>query len=51
MGTGSFIPSINVNSCIIEEQENHLVIAIRVPRRRLQATFRVRGNGQNIWSG
>ena len=32
MGTGSFIPSINVNSCIIEEQENHLVIAIRVPK-------------------
>ena len=29
---GSFIPSINVDSCIIEEQEDHLVIAIRVPK-------------------
>ena len=32
MGTGSFIPSINVDSCIIEEQENHLVIAIQSPQ-------------------
>jgi hypothetical protein len=32
---GSFIPSINVDSCIIEEQDDHLVLAIRVPK----ATF------------
>jgi hypothetical protein len=32
MGNGSFIPSINVDSCISEEQEDHLVLAIRVPK-------------------
>jgi hypothetical protein len=29
---GSFIPSINVDACIIEEQDDHLVVAIRVPK-------------------
>ena len=32
VGKGSFIPSINVDSCIIEEQDDHLVLAIRVPK-------------------
>jgi hypothetical protein len=32
MGNGSFIPSINLDSCIIEEQDDHLVVALRIPK-------------------
>jgi hypothetical protein len=35
MGNGSFVPSINVDGCIIEEQDDHLVIAIRVPKAKI----------------
>jgi len=36
---GSFIPSIGVDSCIIEEQEDHLVLAIRVPKATIAANL------------
>lgn len=39
MGTGNFIPSIDVDSCIIEEQADHLVIAIRVPKATVAANL------------
>jgi len=39
MGNGSFIPSINVDSCIIEEQEDHLVLAIRLPKATIVANL------------
>jgi hypothetical protein len=32
VGKGSFVPSINVDGCIIEEQDDQLVPAIRVPK-------------------
>jgi hypothetical protein len=31
MGTGNFIPSITGN-CIIEEQDDHMVVALRIPK-------------------
>jgi hypothetical protein len=43
MSNGSFIPSINVDSCIIEEQEDHLVLAIRVPKAKIAANLAVLG--------
>src|ERR1700729_3741985 len=39
MGNGTFIPSLNVDSCIIEEQEDHLVLAIRVPKATIAANL------------
>jgi hypothetical protein len=41
---GSFIvPSINVDSCIIEEQDDHLVLAIRVPRATIVSNMALLG--------
>jgi hypothetical protein len=37
MGNGSFVPSINVDGCIIEEQPDHLVLAVRVPKATIAA--------------
>jgi hypothetical protein len=36
---GSFVPSINVDGCIIEEQDDHLVLAIRVPKATIMANL------------
>jgi hypothetical protein len=42
MSKGSFIvPSINVDSCIIEEQDDHLVLAIRIPKATIVANLPV----------
>jgi hypothetical protein len=41
MGNGSFVPSINVDSCIIEEQDDHLVLAIRVPKATIVSNLPV----------
>jgi hypothetical protein len=43
VGKGSFIPSINVDSCIIEEQEDHLVLAIRVPKATIVSNLALFG--------
>jgi hypothetical protein len=32
---GSFIPSINFDACIIEEQPEHLVVAVRIPKETI----------------
>jgi hypothetical protein len=58
MGNGSFIPSINVDSCIIEDQEDYLVIAIRVPKATIAANLsmfgamakRCEGGDRAVWS-
>jgi hypothetical protein len=39
VGKGSFIPSINVDGCIIEEQDDHLVLAIRVPKAKIVSSL------------
>jgi hypothetical protein len=39
MGNGSFIPSINVDSCIIEEQDDHLMLAIRMPKATIASNI------------
>jgi hypothetical protein len=36
---GSFIPSIGVDSCIIEEQDDHLVLAIRIPKATIVSSL------------
>jgi hypothetical protein len=43
MGNGSFIPSINVDSCIIEDQEDHLGLAIRVPKATIVSNMALLG--------
>jgi hypothetical protein len=40
---GSFIPAINVDGCIIEEQEDHLVLAIRIPKATFVANLALLG--------
>jgi hypothetical protein len=40
---GSFIPSINVDGCIIEEQPDHLVLAIRVPKATIVSNLSLLG--------
>jgi hypothetical protein len=57
MGDGSFVPSINVDGCIIEEQDDHLVLAIRVPKATIAnnlALFAAIGEccgvNQRVWS-
>jgi hypothetical protein len=58
MGKGSFIPSIGVDSCIIEEQEDHLVLAIRIPKATIISNLAVLGaladccgaENQKVWS-
>jgi hypothetical protein len=37
--SGSFIPSINVDGCIIEEQDDHLVLAIRMPKATIASNI------------
>jgi len=40
---GSFIPSINVDGCIIEEQLDHLVLAIRIPKATIVSNLALLG--------
>ena len=39
MGNGGFVPSINVDGCIIEDQEDHLVVAIRIPKATISSNL------------
>jgi hypothetical protein len=41
MGKGSFIPSIGVDACIIGEQDDHLVLAIRIPKATIETNLPV----------
>jgi len=58
MGNGSFIPSINVDSCIIEEQDDHLIVALRIPKVTIAVNLaffgamarRCGGDDQRVWS-
>ena len=58
MGDGGFIPSINVDSCIIEEQEEHLVIALRIPKSLIASNMsflaalakRCGDDNRRVWS-
>jgi hypothetical protein len=58
MGNGSFVPSINVESCIIEEQDDHLVLAVRVPKATIANNMALLGalaeccggDDQRVWS-
>jgi hypothetical protein len=38
---GSFIPSIGVDACIIEEQDDHIVLAIRIPKSTIETNLPV----------
>jgi hypothetical protein len=38
---GSFIPSIGVDACIIEEQDDHLVVAWRIPKATIETNIPV----------
>jgi hypothetical protein len=57
MGKGSFVPSISVDGCIIEEQDDHLVLAIRVPKATIASNMALFaamadccGSDHRVWS-